>query len=362
MQTSLLKGVFGSLDILEGLLENSSFHDVKIKLTDGEVGAHRAILAQVSEVFSSKFALHLASSSMIEISTIRVIDMRIFLRWLYTGQVNSKDWIGSDVQEDNQFVGMWTSRKSDIDVEITRDCAACTWAAPPFCSVPIKIEGDKIIYDPYDPHDPHTTPVSGELRNGHIEWEDGITWDRVVRVPIEALFNVMELSRKYMVLQVYNDAMDDIRARLQEALRSPPESLASVVPVDKFAVRDQELDVRDQAITASEKIATKSFKDIVYGDLEGGWVKLCGEPGFVKESGLRKHEPDIDYFQKILRLAILRNDATIRTTAVSLAAKCATVKRMFVKLELCPEIQTELQAVWHPFWMDSCVLNSVEIF
>jgi len=91
-----------SLEWTELLYEDDNFKDVSLKLADGELRVHRCVLAARSSVFAAMFSCTMKEShtGVVEIPNVRTAPMRVFLRLLYTGLVDSKDWHGAqDVGE-----------------------------------------------------------------------------------------------------------------------------------------------------------------------------------------------------------------------------------------------------------------------
>lgn len=82
------------LELSEKLFQDDKFKDVTFKLDDGEVHAHRNVLAATSCVFSAMLSgpMTEARTGEITIPNVQVASMRTFLRLLYTGQVDPVDW------------------------------------------------------------------------------------------------------------------------------------------------------------------------------------------------------------------------------------------------------------------------------
>lgn len=86
------------LELSEKLFQDDEFKDVTFKLDDGEVQAHRNVLAATSCVFKAMLSSPMteARTGEIRIPNVQVATMRTFLRLLYTGQVESADWTRAD--------------------------------------------------------------------------------------------------------------------------------------------------------------------------------------------------------------------------------------------------------------------------
>eukprot|EP00930_Biecheleria_cincta_P090796 TRINITY_DN80260_c0_g1_i1.p1 TRINITY_DN80260_c0_g1~~TRINITY_DN80260_c0_g1_i1.p1 ORF type:complete len:390 (+),score=67.91 TRINITY_DN80260_c0_g1_i1:51-1172(+) len=69
--------------------------DVTFKLADGEERAHRLILKSASDVFASMFQQDMREKSqgLVELPDTTKAAMRVFLRLIYTGHVDSSDWL-----------------------------------------------------------------------------------------------------------------------------------------------------------------------------------------------------------------------------------------------------------------------------
>lgn len=83
-----------SLEWTDKLFEDDTFKDVTFKLADGEVRAHKNVLVAGSSVFAAMFSnpMKEAQTSIIDLSAVRSASMRVFLRLLYTGLVEPRDW------------------------------------------------------------------------------------------------------------------------------------------------------------------------------------------------------------------------------------------------------------------------------
>eukprot|EP00930_Biecheleria_cincta_P088297 TRINITY_DN7752_c0_g1_i1.p1 TRINITY_DN7752_c0_g1~~TRINITY_DN7752_c0_g1_i1.p1 ORF type:complete len:321 (+),score=46.41 TRINITY_DN7752_c0_g1_i1:44-1006(+) len=85
------------LELTEQLFQDDRFKDITFKLDDGEIRAHRNVLAASSCVFKAMLSGSMteARSGEITISNVQGASVRTFLRLLYTGQVDPVDWKGS---------------------------------------------------------------------------------------------------------------------------------------------------------------------------------------------------------------------------------------------------------------------------
>lgn len=85
-----------SLELSERLFQDETFKDVTFKLCDGEERAHRSVMAAASSVFAAMHSgsMREASTGVVELPDVPRTTMRVFLRLLYTGHVDSGDWIG----------------------------------------------------------------------------------------------------------------------------------------------------------------------------------------------------------------------------------------------------------------------------
>jgi len=83
-----------SLELCESLHDDQQFKDVTFKLGDGEVRAHRCVLAAASPAFAGMFTspLRESSSGVVELPDCKDRAMRVVLRILYTGHVDPRDW------------------------------------------------------------------------------------------------------------------------------------------------------------------------------------------------------------------------------------------------------------------------------
>lgn len=82
------------LELTEQLFQDDRFKDITFKLDDGEVRAHRNVLAASSCVFRAMLSGSMteARTGDITISNVQGASARTFLRLLYTGQVDPVDW------------------------------------------------------------------------------------------------------------------------------------------------------------------------------------------------------------------------------------------------------------------------------
>jgi len=85
------------LQLVDRLWEDHSTKDVTFKVTDGEVQAHKCVLAAASPVLSSMFSGPMLESrtASVELPQVDQVTMRVFLRLLYTGAIDIRDWAGS---------------------------------------------------------------------------------------------------------------------------------------------------------------------------------------------------------------------------------------------------------------------------
>eukprot|EP00928_Gymnodinium_smaydae_P054692 TRINITY_DN38424_c0_g1_i1.p1 TRINITY_DN38424_c0_g1~~TRINITY_DN38424_c0_g1_i1.p1 ORF type:complete len:373 (+),score=56.48 TRINITY_DN38424_c0_g1_i1:34-1152(+) len=81
------------LERYERLFERND-KDITFRLRDGETAAHRIILSAASEVFEQMFSHRMSESKtgIVELPDISRASMRVFLRLIYTGQINPEDW------------------------------------------------------------------------------------------------------------------------------------------------------------------------------------------------------------------------------------------------------------------------------
>lgn len=85
------------LELTERLFHEERFKDVVFKLADGEIGAHRSVLAAASSVFASMFSTQMKEtrSGEVDLLDVKLTSMRVLLRLLYTGHVHPSDWAGA---------------------------------------------------------------------------------------------------------------------------------------------------------------------------------------------------------------------------------------------------------------------------
>mmetsp|Transcript_134420 Transcript_134420/g.287583 ORF Transcript_134420/g.287583 Transcript_134420/m.287583 type:complete len:300 (+) Transcript_134420:74-973(+) len=80
------------------MLKDDRFKDVTFRLADGEIGAHRSVLAAASDALAAMFASSMqeGSSGYVDLKNVDCETMRVFLRQIYTGHVDPEDWGGSE--------------------------------------------------------------------------------------------------------------------------------------------------------------------------------------------------------------------------------------------------------------------------
>mmetsp|Transcript_52937 Transcript_52937/g.133757 ORF Transcript_52937/g.133757 Transcript_52937/m.133757 type:complete len:308 (+) Transcript_52937:56-979(+) len=107
-----------SSELLVKLFEDDTFKDVTFKLADGETCAHKSVLVVGSSVFSAMFsnAMKEGRTGVVHLSDVSSASMRIFLRLIYTGCVEPKDWQGC--QEDGS--GSAEELPLDLLLEVTK--------------------------------------------------------------------------------------------------------------------------------------------------------------------------------------------------------------------------------------------------
>lgn len=89
------------IDMYTKLYEDECFHDISFELLDGRVGAHKSVLAASSDVFRVMFAGEMkeATSGVVSMPDVSQATLRVFLRLVYCGDVNSVDWKSQDCSE-----------------------------------------------------------------------------------------------------------------------------------------------------------------------------------------------------------------------------------------------------------------------
>jgi len=96
-----------ALELTEQLFQDEQFKDVSFSLKDCEVSAHRNVLAASSHVFGAMLTgtATEARDGVIRLPGICGSSMRIFLRLLYTGQVDPVDWKAKSILHDDSESG-----------------------------------------------------------------------------------------------------------------------------------------------------------------------------------------------------------------------------------------------------------------
>lgn len=89
-----------TLGLCESMLDNPQFMDVTFKLADGELQAHKCVLAAASSVFAGMFASYMKESlsGVVELRDCKQRAMRVLLRLVYTGHVEPKEWSSPDAE------------------------------------------------------------------------------------------------------------------------------------------------------------------------------------------------------------------------------------------------------------------------
>lgn len=84
------------MDSLNEKLFEADDKDVTIRCSDGDISAHKCVLSAVSEVFAAtlKHNMREKADNVILVEDVAKADMKIFLRLVYTGNVNPTDWDG----------------------------------------------------------------------------------------------------------------------------------------------------------------------------------------------------------------------------------------------------------------------------
>lgn len=78
----------------ERLFADDELKDLTIRVADGQVQAHRVVLSAASDAFKAMLTHEMSekTSGVITLSDVSCSAMRVFLRLLYTGHVDSSDW------------------------------------------------------------------------------------------------------------------------------------------------------------------------------------------------------------------------------------------------------------------------------
>lgn len=86
------------VELGERLFEDNVGKDVRLVASDGEERAHSLVLAATSAAFQAMFASELAEgrTKTVELPDRTQVELRFWLRLLYTGQVEEQDWINHE--------------------------------------------------------------------------------------------------------------------------------------------------------------------------------------------------------------------------------------------------------------------------
>ena len=89
------------LDLNDKLFGDEQFKDVRFRVRGGgEVAAHKSVLGTASPVFAKMFGAPMQEkhSGIVQVEDIAMNTMQVFLRLVYTGHVNAKDWTTDEWQ------------------------------------------------------------------------------------------------------------------------------------------------------------------------------------------------------------------------------------------------------------------------
>lgn len=175
------QGLSGVLNLYERLFESDS-KDVAFKLKDGVEYAHKIILEASSDALKGMFAAEMREGQehVIELAEVDCVTMRVFLRLLYTGYVDPKDWQSKLVSAD------------------------------------YKPEATVSQHEPMR----HSKCLAEHPQSQCSSGSQGV--EGMQRVPVMTLLSVAVLSKKYMVDHVLAMTTQTLILRLRESLK--PES------------------------------------------------------------------------------------------------------------------------------------------
>jgi len=283
----------------EHMLKSRQFADVTFVLADGEEMAHRAVLAASSEVFHAMFlhSMQEGQGGKVELTDLKRASMRVFLRLIYTGHVDPHDW-REDVQPEEQ------DNERRVVARQVPPCAGSTGStgsmrehghAPDRPEAPLVEQNaghlhvtsqthlnETVQEDSDQGQDPSESEDQSEDEDEDDEYATGDDDDEIAtacekKVPLEIIFDVAGLAKKYLVDRVLQSAIEALKSRLHQAwvhgdVTVFEETLAVAIRLDIGAVRlaAMELARRSRAIRTCFKL--RKFRPEVQQELQALWA------------------------------------------------------------------------------------------
>mmetsp|Transcript_60115 Transcript_60115/g.143257 ORF Transcript_60115/g.143257 Transcript_60115/m.143257 type:complete len:350 (+) Transcript_60115:93-1142(+) len=264
------RALLGVMEMYEHLFNSRKFEDVTFELMDGREGAHKAVLSAASEAFAAMFEqpMQESQSGRVELTTVKRATMRVFLRLLYTGRVDPRDW-----EEENLMQVSCHSRSPDEpERSVMEDLEykdAVDNDAHSVESGEHEETDDADMEDQNWPNGPAiiSTEASVELsptRIGHVI------------VPLETLCEVTGLAQKYMVNNVLELTVEALKVRVQKAAVEKntavfEQILSVAVKMGLGAVRTQAVQVAKTSKAIRRRYDAKQFHPEVQSELQAVW-------------------------------------------------------------------------------------------
>lgn len=277
------------MGMYENLLKDRNFADVTFVLSDGEELAHRAVLAASSDVFAAMFmhSMREEQARKVELPDVKCATMRIFLRLLYTGHIDPHDWqdAGKDVDLDHRTDATCRSPKNtrdenrgganpcDSDENDGPGQAAGASHAQAVAAGDTTTNGQDEDEDSEDEED-EDEDEDDEYATG--DDEDEIAGADEKKVPLDALFDVTGLSKKYMVERVLQSTIEALKSRLHRAwvhgdMVVFEDIMASAINMDIGAVRIAAMELARKSRALRKAFNARKLRPEVQLELQALW-------------------------------------------------------------------------------------------
>lgn len=193
------------------LYEDRQFADVTFVLADGEERAHKAVLAASSDAFSAMFTQPMQEHAQgkVDLRDTRAVTMRTFLRLIYTGRVDPRDW-QDEVSEERVHFESTASPASSSTVLFASNSVDFHEAVPP------KDELEEVSYSDTGDDDDVLSDNSAVSSTSSL---NDVGWPPLAKVsqpelPLTLLLDVAQLAHRYMASGVFLQLVEALRLRL----------------------------------------------------------------------------------------------------------------------------------------------------
>mmetsp|Transcript_19208 Transcript_19208/g.25797 ORF Transcript_19208/g.25797 Transcript_19208/m.25797 type:complete len:344 (+) Transcript_19208:38-1069(+) len=259
------RAVEGVIDMYEHLFNTKRFEDVAFVLADGREGAHKVVLSAASDAFAAMFEqpMQEGQSGQVDLPNVKWVTMRVFLRLMYTGLVDARDWQDESPASSGGGGHAKGPEADDRGEEEYED------AVDDGCDSGVGEEND----DTDDGEAKERNEEAFEAAELEPEKSQATTH---VEVPLETLCEVAGLAQKYMVHNVLQLAIEALKIRLQKAVVEKnvavfEEIMSVAISMGLGAVRTAAVQVAKKSKAIWKRYDLKQLRPEVELELQAVW-------------------------------------------------------------------------------------------